>query len=478
MRVTVARNVALLVGAATIAATVSCSPGTETTPLVAEITAPGAPVIFQTLTRTLQFTGQAREMIPDGHVVSGVPIVWSSTADGVASVSATGLVTAVSNGTAYVRAALNGRSSADDSVLVTVAQIADTSAITPGTVAMGAIGSTRQLSAAVVDSLGSPLPGSPIVTWSAAGNGATASVSATGLVTALGVGTSDTAVASVSGFVSKAPITVTQVPATILVASTGNDTLRTTGREKTFTATVRDSQLNTIAGAGVTWASLTPATATVSGAGIATALADGNTTIQATSGAAVGTKLLTVRRYSAVFDLAPPTGTITTNGGNTPFAIDARDSADVALPATWLSRNGGVATVAPSAGANIVATATGNGMTFIIVAAGTRTDSAQLTVSGQVALNMTASVTVGDFFFRSVRNLTENQAIDTIGAGGTVTWTFSTATNHSVESSGAPGFTSGPIQSGGTLQRTFANVGSYQYICLLHGNMTGRIVVR
>jgi plastocyanin len=430
---------------------------------------------FQTLGRTMQFTARGTRP-PDLVLFYDINPTWSTSNALAVTVGTTGLVTAVGNGVAEIRAHSQGISS--DPVIVTVSQVADTSAITPGTIAMGAIGSTRQLSAAAVDSGGAALPGTPVVTWSASGNGATASVSSTGLVTAVGVGSSDTAVASVSGFVSKAPITVTQVPATILVASTGSDTLRTTGREKTYTATVRDSQLNTIAGAGVTWTSLTPATATVSAAGVATALADGNTTIQATSGPAVGTKLLTVRRFSAVFDLTPPTGTITTNGGETPFAIDARDSVDTVLPATWLSRNTGIATVAPSAGADIVATATGNGMTFIIVSAGTRTDSAELTVSGQAALNMTASVTVGDFFFRSVRNLTENQAIDTIGAGGTVTWTFSTATSHNVESTASPTFSSGPIQAGGTLQRTFASTGTYQYICLLHGNMTGRIVVR
>jgi len=436
------------------------------------ITAPATAPSFQTLGRTVQFAAEPRD---GATILAGLTLTWSSSAPAVASVSGTGLVTAASNGSTLIRASAQGVLS--DPVVVTVAQVADATIITPTSVAMGAIGSTRQLTAASADSSGAAIPGSPVITWTSAGNGATATVNATGLVTSVGVGTSDTAVATIGTKVAKAPITVTQVPASILVASTGNDTLRTTGRQKTFTATVRDSQLNTIGAAPVTWLSTTPATATVSAGGVATAVADGNTNVQATSGPAVGSKLLTVRRYSAVFDLTPPTGAISTNGGTTPFAIDARDSVDTALPATWLSRNTGIATV-PASGANILATATGNGMTFIIVAAGTRTDSAELTVSGQVVLNATASVTVGDFFFRSVRNNTQNEAVDTIGAGGTVTWTFNPGNSHSVESTGAPNFPSGPIQNGGTLQRTFASTGTYQYLCLLHGTMTGRIVVR
>jgi plastocyanin len=437
------------------------------------ITAPAAGPSFQTLGRTVQFSAEPRD---GATALTSVTVTWTSSATAVATVSGTGLVTATGNGTTQIRAVAQGVQS--DPITVTVAQFADTTVITPGAVAMGAIGSTRQLTAASADSGGAAIPGSPVITWTAAGNGATATVSATGLVTAVGVGSSDTAVASIGGILAKSAITVTQVPASILVASTGSDTLRTTGRTKTFTATVRDSQLNTIGGALVTWGSTSTATATINGAGVATAVADGNTTIQATSGAALGTKLLTVRRYSAVFDLAPLNDTITTNGGNTPFSIDARDSVDTALPATWQTRNAGIATVAPTTGANIVATATGNGMTFIIVSAGTRTDSAVLHVSGQIPLAMNRSVTVGDFFFRSDNNNTQNAAIDTIGAGGTITWNFNPGNSHSVESTGSPSFSSGPVQSGGTLQRTFANVGTYQYLCLLHGSMTGRIVVR
>jgi len=109
---------------------------------------------------------------------------------------------------------------------------------------------------------------------------------------------------------------------------------------------------------------------------------------------------------------------------------------------------------------------------------GTRTDSASLAVSGQVTVPITAAVTVGDNFFRSNRNLTQNTAIDTIAVGGTVTWTWTGSNLHNVQSILTPSFTGNLVQSSGTFARLFSEAGSYQYDCQVHPGMTGRIVVR
>lgn len=92
-------------------------------------------------------------------------------------------------------------------------------------------------------------------------------------------------------------------------------------------------------------------------------------------------------------------------------------------------------------------------------------------------------VTVGNVFFRSARNGTDDPAIDTVAVNGTVTWTW-TATGtarHSVESTGSPSFTSSAILTGNgqTYSVQFAQPGTYSYDCAVHGSdMTGRIVVR
>lgn len=108
------------------------------------------------------------------------------------------------------------------------------------------------------------------------------------------------------------------------------------------------------------------------------------------------------------------------------------------------------------------------------------------TAADPVPVPATANVTVRNDNFLSVRNATLNPAVDTVAAGGTVTWTWAAgATNpHDVTSTGAPSFpnsstqpqpfTYGPI--------TFTTPGTYSYFCTQHGapgaGMRGRIVVR
>jgi plastocyanin len=466
------RLVGLCVASLTIGACSSDGGGPSSAVDNVVITAPGTAPTFQTLGRTLQFSAEARRS--NNEPIAAATINWSSNNTAVATVSGTGLVTAIGNGTADIRANSSGLQSAP--VTVTVAQVANTLSILPTPVQFGALGSTRQLQAGSADSSGAPIPGAPAVTWSALGDGATASVSAGGLVTALAIGSSDTAVATMGAKSAKAPITVTQFPAMIVVSTTGTDTIRTTGRTRTYTADVADSLSNPMSSAGVAWSSTDPSVASVA-AGVATAITDGSTNVRATIGTVFGQRPLVVRRYAFIFTLSPPSATITTNGGTQMFAMEARDSADVLLATTWLTRATSIATTAPTTGLTTTVTAAGNGSTYLVVAAGTRTDSAQVTVSGQIAVPLTAGVSVDDFFFRSVLNLTMNPAIDTIAVGGTITWTFG-GQSHSVESTGDPVFPSGPIQTGGTLQRTFNAAGTYEYICILHGGMTGRVVVR
>ena len=95
----------------------------------------------------------------------------------------------------------------------------------------------------------------------------------------------------------------------------------------------------------------------------------------------------------------------------------------------------------------------------------------------------TAAVIVGNNFFRSGNNGSTNEAVDTVAAGGTVTWTWTNTGDipHSVESTGAPDFPSSDILTGGgsTHQATFATPGTYRYDCAVHGAaMSGTIVVR
>jgi plastocyanin len=99
------------------------------------------------------------------------------------------------------------------------------------------------------------------------------------------------------------------------------------------------------------------------------------------------------------------------------------------------------------------------------------------------AIPQQAAVEVGNIFFESSRNGSEDPAVDTIAVGGTVTWTWTNTgpVPHDVRSTGTPSFTSsGELQGdGATHQATFAAAGTYEYDCGIHGpDMTGRVVVR
>ncbi len=89
----------------------------------------------------------------------------------------------------------------------------------------------------------------------------------------------------------------------------------------------------------------------------------------------------------------------------------------------------------------------------------------------------------GRIAFTSAHNGTANPAVDTVTAGGTVSWTWSgnQGISHSVQSIGSSTFASSSILSGDgqTYTVTFPTPGTYQYDCAVHGRaMTGTVVVR
>src|SRR5690348_13026892 len=77
-------------------------------------------------------------------------------------------------------------------------------------------------------------------------------------------------------------------------------------------------------------------------------------------------------------------------------------------------------------------------------------------------------VTVGNIFFRSVRNGSQNPAVDTIAAGDSITWAWNAAGSHSIQSTGVPGiFRNSVVMSGAndTYTVTFRTPGTYSYQC-------------
>jgi uncharacterized protein YjdB len=166
------------------------------TPIAVNATAlPGAParalidedsLRLNSLQQTSAITARVQDSF--GNTIPGAPITFTSSASSVASVDASGRITALANGNAIVRAA--GASTTADSVLVRVQQVAAGLAMAPAALVV-AVGATRPLAAVVVDSGGSLIPGTNASVRYASANAAIASVDqATGVVSGVAAGVS------------------------------------------------------------------------------------------------------------------------------------------------------------------------------------------------------------------------------------------------------------------------------------------------
>ena len=163
-----------------------------------EVSPPSASLVIG---QTVQLTATTRAS--DGSTLGGRPVAWSSSADAIASVSPSGLVTAHAAGSATITATSEGRSG---TATITVSRVPVASVeVTPASAGVQ-VGGTVQLSATAKDAGGNTLSGRT-VTWSSSSD-AIATVSSTGLVTGRAAG-SATITATSEGQSGTATVTVT-----------------------------------------------------------------------------------------------------------------------------------------------------------------------------------------------------------------------------------------------------------------------------
>ena len=197
-----------------------CSPDDplcgDPTPAATSVTLSSAAIVFASLGETQQLTATVLDQA--GFAMAGASLAWSSSATSVASVSNSGLVTAAADGTATITA-ISGSASAIASV--TVQQVADSITVSPDVVVLDAPGDTMTVVAVVLDALGTAIDGAS-VTWTSSVP-AVATVSDTGLITAIGQGTS--AISAEAGtIVTSLAVTVTNPAAMISVVGRRNRT--------------------------------------------------------------------------------------------------------------------------------------------------------------------------------------------------------------------------------------------------------------
>jgi alpha-tubulin suppressor-like RCC1 family protein len=135
-----------------------------------------AAATFNSISGSQQLTARAVDAY--GNTVTDAVVTWTSTQESVATVTSTGLVRPVANGTAEIRASAGGKVG---TAAVTVQQVPASVVIEGGTQLM--VTDTLHLRATVRDGAGVLMPGAP-VTWSTS-DAARATVSSTGIVTAV-----------------------------------------------------------------------------------------------------------------------------------------------------------------------------------------------------------------------------------------------------------------------------------------------------
>ena len=206
---------------------------------------------------------------------------WSTSSPGVATVSATGVVSAIAPGRTMLVATVDGKKG-EWSVIIIPATIARV-AITPDAPRL-ASGATLQLTASAVDFQGRPLAGRRI-DWSTS-DVTKATVTPTGVLTALAAG-AVTVTAASEGVSAAIVLTVTpsldQVATLTLSPAVGSLTV---GGSLQLALTLKDAAGNILTGRDVTWSVTGVAgvnAATVSATGLVTALSPGAVIVEAFS---------------------------------------------------------------------------------------------------------------------------------------------------------------------------------------------------
>jgi hypothetical protein len=184
----------------------------------AELSISPASTVLPSLGQQVQFTAVVRNEA--GQQMPGVAVVWSSSNPAVLVLEGQSQFRSVSNGEATVTARVTGGTPTvgdqvvEASVTVTVSQEATSAVVTPGATSLWAVGQTSQWTVQFSDALGTPLAQAPATTWTSSDQ-AVATVSLTGLVTAMGDGTAQiTAVGAGLNALSSVTVSAT-VPYTV-----------------------------------------------------------------------------------------------------------------------------------------------------------------------------------------------------------------------------------------------------------------------
>jgi uncharacterized protein YjdB len=429
-------------GSATISAT---SEGVSAQASISVVDAAPAPVASVSVAlgasslnpgQTTQATATTRDT--SNNVLTGRAIAWSSSNTGIATVSSSGLVTAIAIGSAQITATSEGQSGSS-TLTVTSSPPVPVASVTVALAASSRNpGQTTQATATTRDANNNVLTGRSI-SWSTS-NSSVATVSGSGLVTAVAAGTAQIAATS-EGQTGSATLTVVSappVPVASVSVALGASSLNS-GQTTQATATTRDANNNVLTGRVISWSSSNTGVATVSGSGLVTAVAAGTAQITATSEGQSGSATLTVASPPVpVASVSVALASSSINTGQTTQATattrDANNNVLTGRVITWSSSNTGVATVSTSGLVRAIAVGT------VQIIASCESQNGNSTLTTTAAPVASVSVTLGSGSLNpgltTQATATTRDANNNVLTGRVITWSSDNTAFATVSPSG------------------------------------------
>ncbi len=263
----------------------------------AKLTIPPAAIVSITIVPPSSSVGkgQAIQLTASGTFTDGstkdisTSVTWVSSTPGVAAVSATGLVTGIAAGTSSITATSGSVRGAEN---FTVTPAVMTSLVIGSSSSSITKGKTLQLTVTGTLADGSTQDMSASVTWSSSAPNII-SVSASGVITAIAVGTA-TISAHSGSLVGSAVFTVSAATLTSIALTPSAPSI-TKGKTQQLavTGTFSDGSTQDVT-ATAAWTVSSTSTISVNNAGLVTAVANGTATVTATVGSVSGSDAITV----------------------------------------------------------------------------------------------------------------------------------------------------------------------------------------
>jgi len=317
------------------------------------IVSPAAAPTLAALGDTVRFRAQARDGI--GAVISGAALVWRSSAPTVALVdSATGLLTAVTNGAATITVTAGGRS---DSLGATVRQVVAVVDVRPDTATLVGLGGTKSFVVLVRDARGAPVDTSLFpLTWSAS-DAAVVTVGGASKsgATITGAGFGVAYLHAQSGGVGDSSRVLVTPRYGSVVLTQHAASLAAVGQTVQFGVSVTDTVGGAVPAPLLTWTSTDTTRVRVDQAGLVTARGNGSALVVVGGGLRADTATVTVSQAAVAVRIITPGSVRTLEIDALSDTLqmvgevrDAQAAAILGLPVSWQVANAAVATVGAS----------------------------------------------------------------------------------------------------------------------------------